>query len=171
MFRSPGTSSSPDLASLVRKAKERGGIIGSLPEDGLPEFRLDKSAAPDDPSQRPSSSHASHHLSPDPSAAQSLRPSSSSSSLYSFVSSPSGHSTVTGRPSTEETLELSPSPSPQNVVRSAQAKTAKAEKVLGVVGGFSTSPNGSPTQPSSRTLGREGGKVRHPFIPVSVDSL
>lgn len=29
LYRSPGTSSSPDLATLLRKAKERGGIIGS----------------------------------------------------------------------------------------------------------------------------------------------
>lgn len=29
LLRSPGTSSSPDLATLVRKARERGGIIGS----------------------------------------------------------------------------------------------------------------------------------------------
>ena len=27
MYRSPGTSSSPDLATLVRKAKERGGVV------------------------------------------------------------------------------------------------------------------------------------------------
>lgn len=49
MYRSPGTSSSPDLATLLRKAKERGGTIGTqykkekrpeqppppLPESGL----------------------------------------------------------------------------------------------------------------------------------------
>ncbi|KAF8315923.1 hypothetical protein DL93DRAFT_2135548, partial [Clavulina sp. PMI_390] len=29
LLRSPGTASSPDLATLVRKAKERGGVIGS----------------------------------------------------------------------------------------------------------------------------------------------
>lgn len=29
MYRSPGTSSSPDLATLLRKAKERGGTIGT----------------------------------------------------------------------------------------------------------------------------------------------
>lgn len=29
LLRSPGTSSSPDLATLVRKARERGGIVGS----------------------------------------------------------------------------------------------------------------------------------------------
>lgn len=29
MYRSPGTSSSPDLATLLRKAKERGGVIGT----------------------------------------------------------------------------------------------------------------------------------------------
>lgn len=28
MYRSPGTSSSPDLATLLRKAKERGGVVG-----------------------------------------------------------------------------------------------------------------------------------------------
>lgn len=29
MYRSPGTSSSPDLATLLRKAKERGGVVGA----------------------------------------------------------------------------------------------------------------------------------------------
>ncbi|KAF9461278.1 hypothetical protein BDZ94DRAFT_822072 [Collybia nuda] len=29
MYRSPGTSSSPDLATLLRKAKEKGGVIGA----------------------------------------------------------------------------------------------------------------------------------------------
>lgn len=29
MYRSPGTSSSPDLATLLRKAKERGGVVGT----------------------------------------------------------------------------------------------------------------------------------------------
>jgi hypothetical protein len=31
IYRSPGTSSSPDLATLVRKAKERGGAIPNVP--------------------------------------------------------------------------------------------------------------------------------------------
>lgn len=29
LYRSPGTSSSPDLATLLRKAKERGGAVGA----------------------------------------------------------------------------------------------------------------------------------------------
>jgi PH/SEC7 domain-containing protein len=29
MYRSPGTSSSPDLATLLRKAKEKGGVVGA----------------------------------------------------------------------------------------------------------------------------------------------
>ena len=42
LLRSPGTSSSPDLATLVRKAKERGGIVGAdkMPGDSKPSLPL-----------------------------------------------------------------------------------------------------------------------------------
>ncbi|KAJ7096338.1 hypothetical protein C8R44DRAFT_812767 [Mycena epipterygia] len=45
MYRSPGTSSSPDLATLLRKAKERGGV-------GVPKSNRDR-RRPDDPPPLP----------------------------------------------------------------------------------------------------------------------
>ncbi|KDQ21537.1 hypothetical protein BOTBODRAFT_50158 [Botryobasidium botryosum FD-172 SS1] len=157
MFRSPGTSSSPDLAALVRKARERGGIVNPSP-DGLPGFRLEESADADNSVPHASSSRAAYHLAPGPSEHHRLKPSSSSSSLYSIVSSPS-HSTVKRRPSTEELPDLSTSPSPSNASRTMKAKTAKAEKVLGVTGGFNGSSAGSsPDRSMSKTVGREAGK-------------
>jgi len=71
MYRSPGTSSSPDLATLLRKAKERGGTIGThhkklekrhVPPPPLPTTGL---LAPERPSStRPRSSTSSATFSP-----------------------------------------------------------------------------------------------------------
>ncbi|KAG6917832.1 hypothetical protein DXG01_000892 [Tephrocybe rancida] len=52
MYRSPGTSSSPDLATLLRKAKEKGGVVGVQPKR---EIRRE-SPPPPLPTERPSSS-------------------------------------------------------------------------------------------------------------------
>lgn len=54
MYRSPGTSSSPDLATLLRKAKEKGGVIGAHHKR---EKRRESPPPPLPPShERPSSS-------------------------------------------------------------------------------------------------------------------
>lgn len=65
IYRSPGTSSSPDLATLVRKAKERGGAIPNVPH-----YLKERTKAPPPPlpstgstTTRPRSS-TSHTLSP-----------------------------------------------------------------------------------------------------------
>ncbi|KNZ80519.1 PH and SEC7 domain-containing protein C11E3.11c [Termitomyces sp. J132] len=52
MYRSPGTSSSPDLATLLRKAKEKGGVIGTQHKR---ENRRESPPLPT-PTERPSTS-------------------------------------------------------------------------------------------------------------------
>lgn len=61
IYRSPGTSSSPDLATLVRKAKERGGVINAQQYKNLKE-RENKKDEPTPPLpslDRPSSGGSS----------------------------------------------------------------------------------------------------------------
>jgi len=132
MFRSPGTASSPDLATLVRKAKERGGVVLE-PRSDEPNLLQPSPLA---------FSSSSTHLSPNPALInnpdQRTRTRSSTSSSYSLVSSPS---------SKDE--KISPS-------KGDRQKVAKAEKVLGVVG----APMGNEISlATSRTVGKEAGKV------------
>jgi len=62
MYRSPGTSSSPDLATLLRKAKERGGAIvggASVAAQKRDKKRDDPAPPlPDQASRQPTSSHS-----------------------------------------------------------------------------------------------------------------
>lgn len=83
IYRSPGTSSSPDLATLLRKAKERGGVIGAQQYKNLKERekRRDDPTPPLPSHDRPSGSSSAitgrqrsstnaspgHHLSGSPS--------------------------------------------------------------------------------------------------------
>jgi PH/SEC7 domain-containing protein len=80
MFRSPGTSSSPDLATLVRKAKARGGVVGmSLNDEGGGVQETQMALAP------PSSFHAM--LSPTPEQKRGRSNSTTSSAISSTDSS------------------------------------------------------------------------------------
>ncbi|KAG6812608.1 hypothetical protein H0H92_001959 [Tricholoma furcatifolium] len=67
LYRSPGTSSSPDLATLLRKAKEKGQVVGAV-------HKREKSPPPPLPNERPSSSgrqRSSTTVSSNPSTPQS----------------------------------------------------------------------------------------------------
>ncbi|KAJ7647350.1 hypothetical protein FB45DRAFT_782018 [Roridomyces roridus] len=57
MYRSPGTSSSPDLATLLRKAKERGGVVSPALKNR--ERRRDDESPPPIPNQITSIAYAS----------------------------------------------------------------------------------------------------------------
>ena len=81
MYRSPGTSSSPDLATLLRKAKERGGTIGTqykqekrpeLPPPPLPESSL-RSADKPPTGNRPRSSTSGTPYQPHPAPSASMQ--------------------------------------------------------------------------------------------------
>ncbi|KAG8947604.1 hypothetical protein FRC03_000984 [Tulasnella sp. 419] len=121
LFRSAGTSSSPDLATLLIKAKQRGGVVGSTSnttttdEDSSAETA---SASHKNPAPETSVS-ASGHLHPDPSNSNveersRTRTRSSSSSSYSIVSS---------------NISISESPPSKS-----QSRGTKAEKILGMSG-------------------------------------
>lgn len=72
IFRSPGTASSPDLATLVRRARDRGGIVGDPGDDVTDDAQDGRTLFP------PASEPASRQRTP-----------SSVSSTYSLVSPPS----------------------------------------------------------------------------------
>jgi PH/SEC7 domain-containing protein len=79
LYRSPGTSSSPDLATLLRKAKERGGTVGAhhkklekryVPPPPLP-TTLHATEGPSTSGTRPRSSTSSATFSPNITASSS----------------------------------------------------------------------------------------------------
>lgn len=133
LLRSSGTASSPDLAALMRKSKDRGGATGAeqMPGNGSTRPTYQQQ-------QQPQDSSTSNHLSPpivlggpgqsssasnsgqyqqDQHARQRTR--SSTSSSFSVISSPS----------------LSDAPPPPPVAHGKiRGKMSKAEKLLGVSG-------------------------------------
>ncbi|KAG8907445.1 hypothetical protein FRB99_004240 [Tulasnella sp. 403] len=124
LFRSPGTSSSPDLATLVRKTKERGGVAAGESSTSSTTNANSTSGPRLDVSHPEASSSAQNlRLSPvlSPGQTQSheryrSRTRSSTSSSFSLVSSPSvaeDRTSVTARP---------------------RNRMTKAEKILGVSG-------------------------------------
>jgi PH and SEC7 domain-containing protein len=86
LLRSPGTSSSPDLATLVRKARERGGVVGSRATEenkaSIPQVTINESS----PSSARATTGNPSYLSPAPSGSR-LRVTSSTSS-FSVVGPP-----------------------------------------------------------------------------------
>ncbi len=118
LFRSPGTSSSPDLATLVRKAKERGGVVGSPTLTAEPSETSTTSLG-----SGPSPTHLSPSIPTHPPTAYTngerqrsrTQSTTSGSSSYSLVDSPSLDERIPG------TLKIT--------------RTGKADKVLGVNGG------------------------------------
>lgn len=124
MFRSPGTASSPDLATLVRKAKERRGIVGSSSNaddrSRPPEFRVD-GAPPVDVVQDPTSSLSGALLSPASSDQPRGRARSSTSSSYSIISTPSVQATPT-RPQISSGSQMA-TPSPPSKLMKGKSRT------------------------------------------------
>lgn len=97
MFRSPGTSSSPDLATLVRKAKERNG--GTVPEpktapirkDSLMDSRPSTSSQLSSPANGRMRQRSQTTVNPEPSGAQSTPASPSIRSRLTKGKNPSTH--------------------------------------------------------------------------------
>ncbi|KAG8952930.1 hypothetical protein FRC04_003381 [Tulasnella sp. 424] len=144
LFRTSGTASSPDLAALMRKGKERGGGVGGV-EQSSSNGSARTTYQQQQQYQDSATQNSSNHLSPpvviggggggassqpsgasNPAASQyqqdqhaRQRTRSSTSSSFSVISSPS--------------LSDAPPPPPAAHVKS-RGKMAKAEKVLGVTG-------------------------------------
>ncbi|KAF9071686.1 hypothetical protein BDP27DRAFT_1446168 [Rhodocollybia butyracea] len=98
MYRSPGTSSSPDLATLLRKAKERGGIVN-------PSLYRDRDRRRDSPPPLPSHSKARDDwvfASPNGNGTSPEKPKSSvRSKASSFLGKMLGQNTVRERSKTD----------------------------------------------------------------------
>ncbi|KAG9008231.1 hypothetical protein FRB90_009031 [Tulasnella sp. 427] len=135
LFRTSGTASSPDLAALMRKAKERGGTGADPSASSAAAARQIQQQQ-----QQDSSSTQNHHLSP-PIVLNGQPPSSTNPLLSSNQSAQDQHARQRTRSSTSSSFSVISSPSvsdapPQPTAAHVKnrGKMAKAEKVLGVSG-------------------------------------
>ncbi|KAG1752920.1 hypothetical protein EDB19DRAFT_1892897 [Suillus lakei] len=141
MYRSPGTSSSPDLATLVRKAKERGGVVPQAEKRVEPPLPLPPGGGPSRP--RSSTSAAVGSSSP---------PSASSSS------SP-GNPTVNVSPAVVRPSKLGPRE------LSSPSSEAKTSAFLGKMLGQSTTRDRSRTDASVTGSPRSRPSFVDSFVP------
>ena len=151
MFRSPGSASSPDLATLLRKARENGGVV--VPGGSSSNSNSAAAAA-----TTPSQDDAGHGLTPgESSGAGFLSPGQSSPRLRgsSSTSSFSMISAVPRTPGKEGTAETSGRPS------------------LTVNGGTDVGTSPAPSKEWSMTSprARSGSKVRSSLVCVVLGFL
>ncbi|KAF8556136.1 hypothetical protein OG21DRAFT_1521326 [Imleria badia] len=143
IYRSPGTSSSPDLATLMRKAKERGGVVSPSLVAAQKEKRTE--LPPPLPSVPPASTRprsATNSTSPVPPKLSITAPSHKQAKAPKDPVSPSGSDWVMASPRSRTTSRVDCDKSTRNSVK------AKTSAFLGKMLGQSTTRDRSRTDAS-----------------------